>query len=106
MGRTGQNQQEYEDMVIDALTRRCCVDFDRFGTKRRGKRVCTGTSAFRRYDGVWRRFSIRGAVPISKRRRTTKWVGVHTDVTEYAAEAALESEELLRLATGRADVGF
>ena len=47
----------------------------------------------RRFDGVWRQFSVR-AIPVpGLDGRVEEWVGVHTDVTEErAAENALREE--------------
>jgi PAS domain S-box-containing protein len=62
----------------------------------------------RRWDGEWRRFSIR-AIPIfDAAGEIAEWVGVHTDITaREAAEAALRaSEARLRAVFEQAAAGF
>jgi PAS domain S-box-containing protein len=54
----------------------------------------------RRYDGVYRLFSIRAVPVLDDNGAITEWVGVHTDITESqrAREALTRSNEELRRA--------
>jgi PAS domain S-box-containing protein len=60
----------------------------------------------RRYDGKWRRFSIRAIPLMDARGAIREWVGVHIDVTEQRdGERTLrETESALREANRRKDV--
>ncbi|MBC8134274.1 MAG: PAS domain S-box protein, partial [Fibrella sp.] len=49
----------------------------------------------RRYDGVWRLFSIRGVPILEESGEIREWVGTHTDITE---EREAEQEQIRTLA--------
>jgi PAS domain S-box-containing protein len=47
------------------------------------KRLFVFEHRVRRYDGQWRRFSIRAVPLIDGKGAIREWVGVHTDITEH-----------------------
>lgn len=61
----------------------------------------------RRFDGQWRRYSIRAIPSLDRDGAITEWIGVHTDITDLAqTQAALRDSETRFRTMAEAMPGF